>query len=261
VCERLRGAPRQVNCHLSAGDHNDAPRKRLQQLHDGLTAAAKQLTGAGPAVAAPKGGKQKAKAKAGAPPDGALVVCGDFNSDAREPASAAAGRYMALGAVEPAFREPTSAAALTSKRKAHRFGTLANAAGVAGAARWPTYIAQNLFPRFLGHRGPAEAPTAALVAAVGRIFAEFCGAADALSAVGLRAWLTAVNGRHDAVLPAPVPVPAPDPQPGPEPVPEPEAAPSVLEAAIAAWRTEGFRGSEFREARAGALGVYDSFHP
>ena len=69
-----------VNCHLSAGDAGGAPRKRFQQLEQGLDTARKELGNAADALSGKPQPKKK-KAGGGAP-QGAVCVVGDFNSDA-----------------------------------------------------------------------------------------------------------------------------------------------------------------------------------
>ena len=69
-----------VNCHLSAGDAGGAPRKRFQQLEQGLDTARKELGNAADALSGKPQSKKK-KAGGGAP-QGAVCVVGDFNSDA-----------------------------------------------------------------------------------------------------------------------------------------------------------------------------------
>ena len=65
-----------VNCHLSAGDHGDAPRKRLQQVADGLETARKEL---GNATGKPAAKKKNGGGAAAVPEGGGVCVVGDFN--------------------------------------------------------------------------------------------------------------------------------------------------------------------------------------
>ena len=150
-----------VNCHLSAGDSGGAPRKRLQQVVDGLETARKELAKAAAAAATttkqpPPQPKKKKNAAATLPPEGAVCVVGDFNSDATDPQyNSVVAHFLQTGEVKPEFREDAAGAALTSKTKRHRwFGGLrdayADAFAAVGERRPPTYIAAALIPKFVG---------------------------------------------------------------------------------------------------------------
>lgn len=101
-----------VNCHLSAGDFGDAPRKRLQQVADGLETARKELAKAVESANPTKASgsrslsKKSKKGGGGGPPEGAVCVVGDFNSDATDPRrSSAVAHFLSTGEVGPDFRE------------------------------------------------------------------------------------------------------------------------------------------------------------
>jgi hypothetical protein len=147
-----------VNCHLSAGDTGGAPRKRLQQIVDGLETARKELAKTVTVTEAAAGKTPQPnnkKSSSATVAEGALIVVGDFNSDATDPLrNSVVAHFLQTGEVSPAFREDASGEALTSKAKKHRFGGLVDAYGeaflAAGEIRPPTYIAAALIPKFVG---------------------------------------------------------------------------------------------------------------
>lgn len=245
-----------VNCHLSAGEHGDAPRKRLQQVADGLETARKEI---GNATGTPAAKKKKG---GGSPtvPEGGVCVVGDFNSDATDPAVASVvAHFLRTGEVASEFRERASGNALTSKAKRHRFGGLADAYGEAyptGSApdRPASYIAPSLIPKFVGNGstgGERNGLTVELVEAVARIYDRF----SPLNAAGIRTWIEAVNGTHSAevmavrnvlnVLEEPEDAAA---EASDSPKSEEDNAKEELQREIASWVAAGYRGSEFRHA-------------
>lgn len=269
-----------VNCHLSAGDHGGAPRKRLQQVVDGCETARKELAKAAAAEAGTvtsasdkKGthGKKSKKKKAGeadaAACAGAVCVVGDFNSDVTDTTSnSAVAQFLRHAEIGPDFRERIDGGgdALTSKVKRHRFGSLADAYAVAyppachtdkdkqnkqHRARPPSYIAPSLIPKFVDKDNHRTGLTAALEKAVASIFEMFATTATmveeqkGMSADDVKRWIGAVNGTHSAA----------DMARRPEQVAVAEAKEAregtdPLIQMIADWQAAGYRGSEFRHA-------------
>ena len=183
-----------VNCHLSAGDVGGAPRKRLQQVVDGLETARKELAKSQP--------KQKGAAAA-AQPAGTVCVVGDFNSDITDVrAKSVVGHFLQTGEVGPDFREDAGSGPLTSKTKRHRFGSLVDAYGQAftNGERPATYVAAPLIQKFVGRgeNGEQAGLTKELVQAVRAMHAQFADKSAGMSAAAIKHWSRTINGMHSA---------------------------------------------------------------
>jgi endonuclease/exonuclease/phosphatase family metal-dependent hydrolase len=243
-----------VNCHLSAGDVGGAPRKRLQQVVDGLETARKELAKALEVPGKPQ--PKKKGAAAGSQPAGTVCVVGDFNSDVTDVhRKSVVAHFLQTGEVGPDFREDADGGSLTSKTKRHRFGGLVDAYGRAftPGERPATYVAAPLIQKFVGRgeKGEQAGLTAELVQAVRAMHSQFADREAGMSISAIKDWSRTINGIHSAEVVARGGASKPPTNTdrgvaGDDPLKERE---KELQAACSAMASEGYRGSsEYKQA-------------
>ena len=159
-----------LNVHLAAAPD---PRRRFRQVFDAVDRLRKDT------------------ARLGLQPDQLpILVCGDFNAPAAGSGTDAFLRGQAIG---PDYREPWyPAVSLSSKVRAHPFGTFRNAyASVLG--RDPMTLFGG---RVLGLDPAGGPPPPALLHAIDQLFDRFA-VGDRMSWDRVEAWLTVINGAPD----------------------------------------------------------------
>lgn len=159
-----------INCHLIAGP--DLPR-RLRQIDEALDQARRELVREGHDLAS-----------------AAVVVCGDFNSDAE---GSAVDALLRAGQIAPDFRDPTQPELqVTSKPRQHPFQPFEDAYKTLGS---PTMLFKHLTPLFLTPEGTLSA---ALTDAIDQIFTKFSALSadktfDHMDLTAVDAWITTIN--------------------------------------------------------------------
>lgn len=163
----IGGRPLHIaNCHLTAGPHPD---RRLRQVHDALTAIARQDRSPAPAV----------------------VLCGDLNTQI----PCVLSDLLLSGEVGPESRSPIyPGRSLTSRIRSNPFGPMrdiyADAAAASGLEPPPTFVVPRLYAWMCA---PGGGPSEALLGALRQLYARFVP----WEAPDIARWLTTINGAPD----------------------------------------------------------------